>query len=314
MKYVFAEALADARVAGWGAVLRLIGRELKQLPGSWLREHRRARRGREAEMQTKGAQLVRDDRISGRRTPGWSEALLAALPYLLFGIFEILGSWLNATSVITPENKGMEWLNYAGLASLAGVVLATLILAWRRGWPLWSASWYLFYTMPLLGLLVGLVAQNLDPFSALGQIAGFLIGMVFIAGLLYTITRFDRLRGMLAALPILFLLWMPNLEQTPRHIIPLNIRLGVYTGERVHCRLGGHRHGAHPRLAYWFLDRLGDPLAGRRTLLLCGYLLWWDPPQRCPRSQPGGSGEELPAPIFRCLFHIGGTSFRQDVP
>lgn len=103
---------------------------------------------------------------------------------------------------------------------------------------MWSASWYLVYALPLLGLLIWLANQAFDPYGALGQISGFLIGMVFIAGELYTITRLDRLRGMLAALPILFLLWLPNLEQTPLHIIPFYIRIGVTAAAAAIVALG----------------------------------------------------------------------------
>lgn len=178
-------------------------------------------------MNTRVNDHTSGEKIAESSTPGWGEALLAALPYLMFGIFEVIGTLLAEFGVISLENKGMAVLNFAGFVSLAAAVLITVVFAWRRGWPLWSASWYLVYVLPLLGLLIWLANQAFDPYSALGQISGFLIGTLFIAGVLYTITRLDRLRGMLAALPILFLLWLPNLEQTPLNIIPFPIHIGV---------------------------------------------------------------------------------------
>lgn len=238
MKGVFAEALADAHKDGYRAVLNLIMREIKHLPGSWLREHRRAWRDKEADMNTSANDQASGEMVARATTRGWGEALLAALPYLMFGIFEVLGSVLAEIGVISVENKGMQVLNYAGLVCLAGTLLVTLVVAWRRGWPLWSASWYLFYALPLLWPLIWLISQVFDPFSALGQISGFLMGMILIAGVLYTITRLDRLRGMLAALPILYLIWLPNLEQTPLHIIPFPIRIGVMAASAITVALG----------------------------------------------------------------------------
>lgn len=238
MKHVFAEALERAREDGWAAVLRLIVHELKYMPGSWLREHRQAWRDEEEGMQTNGRRLLGDDHVTGGPTGSWREGILAALPYLMFGIFETLGSLLGEIGVISPENKGMQALNYAGLVCLAGTIFVTLIFAWRRGWPLWSASWYLIYTLPLLWLMIWLVNQTLDPFSALGQISSFLIVMLLIGGVLYAITRLDRSRGMLAALPLLYLLWLPNLEQTPNHIIPFHIRIGLVVASMVFVVLG----------------------------------------------------------------------------
>jgi hypothetical protein len=37
--------------------------------------------------------------------------------------------------------------------SLAFLVVATLIIAWRKGWPLWSASWFLYATWVIYAIL-----------------------------------------------------------------------------------------------------------------------------------------------------------------
>jgi hypothetical protein len=233
MKGVFAEALADAHEDGWASALLLTWRELRHLPGSWLREHWQAWSQKDAGMNGSAKDLTNGEATTGRTIHGWGEALLAALPYLLIGILEVVISLLTETGGLSLQSEQVVRLNYALLIFLVGTLLPTLVVAWWRQWPLWSASWYLFYALPLFWLLVWLVPRALDPFSALGQIAGFLLGMVLIAGLLYRISRLDRLRGILAALPILYFLWLPNLEQTPNHIIPLPIMIFVEASSAV---------------------------------------------------------------------------------
>ncbi len=55
----------------------------------------------------------------------------------------------------------------------------------------------------------------------------YLILPLMVAGTLYWVTRTDRLRGLLAALPVLYVLWLPNMEQTPMHIIPVQVDIMV---------------------------------------------------------------------------------------
>ena len=233
MKSVFAEALADAREDGWASLLLLTWRELRHLPGSWLREHRQAWSQKDAGMNGSAKDLTNGQTTIGRTKHGRGEALLAALPYLLIGIVEVVIRLLTKTGELSLQSEQVIRLNYAMLIFLVATLLPALVVAWWRQWPLWSASWYLFYALPLFWLLVWLVPRTLDPFSALGQIAGVLLGMLLIAGLLYRISRLDRLRGILAALPILYFLWLPNMEQTPNHMIPLPIMIFVEAGSAV---------------------------------------------------------------------------------
>jgi hypothetical protein len=230
MHSVFAEALDASRAGKPGARLRLLGRELRYLPGNLLCEWR----DREADMQTSANEpMIGGDSVwsSGRRSapPGWSQAFLGALPFLMILIVDALPKLLVGAGVSGPESAGMQVLNVVLAVLLGGTFVLALVLAWRRGWPPWSASWYLFFAVLPLGWLHWLLSTLLpgQVNSTLSGIEVYLVIPLLMAGLLYWVARLDRLRGALAALPILYVLWLPNMEQTPRHIIPLKIEIVI---------------------------------------------------------------------------------------
>jgi hypothetical protein len=228
MQSVFAEALDASRAGGPGARLRLLGRELRDLPGSLLHEWR----DREGDMQTSANEPMRSGDSTwsagkGTSTPGWDQAFLGALPFVMILILEGLPKLLVWAGVFGLQSVGAQVLNIVLAALGGGTLLLMLGLAWRRRWPLWSASWYpVFWMLPVL-LLPWLLSSVLPGrvSSTMSEIELYLVIPLSIAGLLYWVTRLDRLRGSLAALPVLYLLWFPNMEQTPRHIIPLHIEM-----------------------------------------------------------------------------------------
>lgn len=233
MHSAFAEAMDASRADKAGAKLRLLGRELQDLPGSLLHEWR----DREGEMQTSANEpIIGADSVwsSGKRAapPGWGQAFLGALPYVLILILDALPRLLVWAGVFGQESVGMQMLNIALAVLFGGTFVLALVLAWRRRWPLWSASWYLFFAVLPLGWLHWLLSTLLpgQVSSTLSGIEVYLVIPLLMAGLLYWVTRLDRLRGALAALPILYLLWFPNMEQTPGHIIPPQIEILIKAG------------------------------------------------------------------------------------
>ncbi len=98
------------------------------------------------------------DPLSGKRSPagGWGEILLAALPFLLILLADGLPKLLVEGGLLTWEDAGMRILNTGLTVLLIGCLLAIFILAWRRRWPAWSATWYPFFCVPPLLLAVGL--------------------------------------------------------------------------------------------------------------------------------------------------------------
>jgi hypothetical protein len=160
---------------------------------------------------------------SGKRSPAasWGEVALAALPFVLILLIDglpkllVLGGWL------TWEDAGMRLLNVSLTVLAIACLLAVFILAWRRRWQAWSATWYLFFCIPPLLLAVGLyslLTQGQLNFTISQESVMYVWMPLFIAVLLYAVTRLDPLRGLLAALPVIYLLWQPNMEFVPDEI------------------------------------------------------------------------------------------------
>lgn len=232
MQSVFAEAFSDSRENGLRAVLRLVGGELRYLPGSTLREYRDANQERKAGMETGGIdKTIRTVQPTKGSANSWFEAFLAATPYILILVIDLLLRALVLSGLSTVESLGVRILNIGLVILFIGTLLTMLVVAVRGGWPLWSASWYpFFWLIPVLplGWLLSILASGGQEYLS-QEVILYLVIPMMIAALLYSVTRTDRLRGMLAALPILFYLWLPNMEQTPNHIIPGSVVLLVKT-------------------------------------------------------------------------------------
>jgi len=78
-----------------------------------------------------------------QKTP-WGEAVLAGLPHLLAGL--ALGLPLLLVTVDQPSRgSALAFiLTYGIVITLILAILGSFVLAWRRGWPRWAASWYFY--------------------------------------------------------------------------------------------------------------------------------------------------------------------------
>lgn len=156
-----------------------------------------------------------DPGVNRPASASWGEVALAVLPYLLALLMGGLPMLLVVTGLLTWEDTGMRILNIALSVLLVAVPLVVFILAWRRRWPVWSATWYPVFCIPLLLLPVGLVSLlEQGRFSlTISQDAFIYIWLpLLVAVLLYAVTRLDPRRGLLAASPVIYLLWVPNME------------------------------------------------------------------------------------------------------
>lgn len=175
MQAVFASAASEAARCGALPLARLCLRELRDLPASLAREHWRA-------LRAKGTAM------SEARPPGsWKDAVFAGLPHLLLVVLALLPlGTIQRGSTIYP----------VFLFILSGFIAAALAIAWRRGWPRWSASWCVY--VAVFALLLPRLALFTAP--------------LVIAAWLYWITQRDQIKGLLVATPLMLLFWSPVLE------------------------------------------------------------------------------------------------------
>jgi hypothetical protein len=221
MLTVFSEALDAAKSNGPWAVLRLFSRELNDLPGALLREHIQSRGEKETRMEPSN-HLTTNQADTGslasenKPTSGWREITLAALPFLLILLEESIPRLLVAVGLLTWESDAMGILNPAMGILGAAILLVTFFVGWRRKWPDWSASWYMFFVIIpvvfLQWLVTSLINDERSSYIFSQELLFYFIVPVSVAVLLYAVTRLDRRRGLLAAFPLLYFLWSPNLE------------------------------------------------------------------------------------------------------
>ena len=203
MQAVLACRLSDARPFGWRAWIKTVLSELLDYPASLYRAY--GSEWTEAAMQTTAAIEI-----------PWKQAALAGLPPLLVGIMNglpVLVGLLGATLPMVQMNTGA----FIGIIDIIfGVlILVFLGLAWRTGWPRWSASLY--------GLGVAVILVALTPLVYLltrqqvnlwQQIELFLVGPIALALVLYLAARREPVRGLLTGLPAILILWNFILEFT----------------------------------------------------------------------------------------------------
>ena len=160
------------------------------------------------------------DRFSRIKSPaaGWGDILLAVSPFLLILLADGLPKLLVDSGLLAWESAAMRFLSTGLILLLVGCLLAVFTLAWRRRWPAWSGTWIPVFCVPLLLLSVGLVNWLTEGQPSLTITQDMVIYFwipLFIAVMLYLVTRLNPLRGLLAALLVLYLLWDTNMESVP---------------------------------------------------------------------------------------------------
>ncbi len=221
MQSVFEMALNEAGRSGWQAQLALFLRELVDYPACLLRAHLAGDHRKEAIMVT-GEQFVNRESLlhsSDDGTPGSiKDALLAAVPLVWAGILSVESGLLASLLASDAADMSVGWQTFARVVEIGSAILfalsmpVMLFLAWRRGWPRWFATWMPYF-------LVALVALINWPLQAMGNywIENLLFYIQFplaLVVLVVAVGTHDRLRALLATLPILLVLWMLSLEFT----------------------------------------------------------------------------------------------------
>ena len=150
-------------------------------------------------------------------TGAWKHAILAGLPFLLFGAIAAAGQLIYAyypylVALITV--KYVTWLRSIFLMASVGVV----VYAWWRGFPIWSASWYgyaAFATMAGLALLNERLAVITD--TKLNNALAF-VGIALLAFGVLWLFRKDARKGMLVTLFLMPMTVLMFIEFVPPRV------------------------------------------------------------------------------------------------
>lgn len=246
MSLDFEDALRTTAGAGSGTLLSVFLREVVDWPVCLLREYRQLWGGRR-EMTTDNLnRLEANGGVVAAGRPGgtWGEAVMAALPYLLILAFMSMGYLLNTLLQNVSLRQG---LNTFSVLLLVPILILVLVLSFRSRWPVWTGSWMVPFFL-LLGIPLSFLANNLFPranwFS--NDVIPFVVLPLLLAIVLYRVARRDRLQGLLAAAPALYLLWTPNTEFVPEYlklIFYFSSILMVMAGVMAVVRLGSWRAG-----------------------------------------------------------------------
>jgi len=164
-----------------------------------------------------------DDRtvFSEPHTGSWDAAFLAGLPHLLLGLLIGFGMFTNLTIQLYVN------ISNALAISLGFVVLAVLVYAWRRGWPLWSASWY-FYGSWVSLAIIALGLERLQMRELWRYSNAINVGWLglCILGYFVILTK-SRLHGLLSVAFIFPMLSILIMEHIPN---PIEGWLGIVAG------------------------------------------------------------------------------------
>jgi hypothetical protein len=243
MQEVFSQAIEEQTKEGIAKFLAFCMRELIDLPGSVYKQHW-------AEIRKEGSGMTGVAEINEKKQyspiaidhhPGsWGEAFLSGLPHLLMGLLIGVGKLLT-TSPTTQLTQSVSVV--LGL-SLGLLVVIVMIYAWRRKWPLWSASWYGYSIFILMGIVTYIISK-IDINESWRYTNAVFLSWLAIWGIGYLYLFFrDRLRALLTIFFFIPLLGVMMLEFIPDPIEGwLGISLGLLTAltAATIVRLGSYR-------------------------------------------------------------------------
>ncbi len=189
-------------------------RELRDMPVAILRQHLRER----SYLKTQAfGEVSSDDPEESHRIyppPSHLDLLLAVLPHLLFLLPAALGQIALAWVPALAEHDGIPLALV--LVVIAGLVIAAgWFIAWRRQWPLWSASWYGYWAwMILVVLSLANMRFNLIIYWIFNNL--LILGTIVLLALAYLKqVRKEPLRGLLSVLFLMPVITLSFLEFIP---------------------------------------------------------------------------------------------------
>ena len=211
MTAVFTQVMMEAVERNRWVVTAVFLLEIRDLPGSLLRQHWLVIKKEQVPMNT----LTESNGIQiEERQPGtWGMAFLAGLPHLLMGLLIGVGK-LGIVDTYQVSQIGNATIGI----ELTLLVIGMLIYAWRRGWPLWSASWYLYGTWVLL-VIIGLTIGSLNLEDSWRYTNAMFLGWILLCIIGYfIILSKSKLHGLLSVAFLFPLLSAMMLEFIPNPI------------------------------------------------------------------------------------------------
>jgi len=162
--------------------------------------------------------------IENRSQPGtWQEALLAGLPHLFIAALLLVVTFIPYITEDTSSQKVFEITSLVFAWSVVGVLIIVFIIAWRKGWPRWSASYY-FY------MFLALAAPLLILFQGQGYMILYFVYTIVLVLWIYAVTQRDVIKGLLFITPVAILSWWLVLEFIPSAIRnPLQVGMLLVT-------------------------------------------------------------------------------------
>jgi len=164
--------------------------------------------GRQMAISSTGGGGTFGDSLSGE---GWGAALLAGLPNLVVGMLMVSDTLIGLVEGIDQNVWG-----YLMLGVIAVLFLGGLWYGFTRGWRRWSASWLVYiyiFSMALLSMALNALPSRFTGGDQVINIVQMIVIPLLLAYLIYKITGVDRLRGLLAAVPPMALLWGVYFEE-----------------------------------------------------------------------------------------------------
>jgi hypothetical protein len=153
---------------------------------------------------------------------GWGASFMAGLPHLVIGIFIVCSALIGAVMGTNQNAFGhLQMIVYSLL------LLGVLVFCIYKGWKHWSASWMVYMFIFAISLLsTGMNALRASIKGRTDWLYGFLMILIplVLAYLLYKIACKDRLRGLLAAVPPMVLIWAYFQEFVP--VLPQSLAWG----------------------------------------------------------------------------------------
>jgi hypothetical protein len=124
-------------------------------------------------------------------TPWW-QAILGGLPHLLYALSIYIASLVR---VLYLDSLNLYWLNSVFWIA----VTVTLLFAWQRRWPCWSASWVGYGLVMVFNILID-IAQTY--YGSLLENEVVVFWLVLTAVVFFWLARRDWLSGLLVVLPV----------------------------------------------------------------------------------------------------------------